>query len=81
MDSFLSRPRRSVHEVGICDLVQMLRLGDNLPVWRALVGVQPAVIDWSERLSPAVADSLDEIAAQVRALVARWNAHAEQAAA
>jgi hydrogenase maturation protease len=81
MDKFLARPRRSVHEVGIGDLLQMLRLGDNLPAWRALVGVQPLLIDWSEHLSPAVARSLDEMAAQVRALVARWNAQAAQAAA
>ena len=81
MDKFLARPRRSVHEVGICDLLQMLRFGDNLPAWRALVAIQPALIDWSEHLSPAVELSLDEVAAEVRALVARWSAHTAQAAA
>jgi hydrogenase maturation protease len=55
MDRFIRRTRgRSVHEIGLADLMDMARLHGCLPPQRALVCVQPERIDWGDALSPAV---------------------------
>jgi hydrogenase maturation protease len=73
MDEFLGRPRRSVHEVGLCDLMNMAQLSGCFPRHRALIGIQPEFIDWSETCSPPVAAALDAAAERAVALVRRWN--------
>jgi hydrogenase maturation protease len=74
MDDFLtSSRRRTVHEVGLIDLLDMARLGDCLPRRRALLCIQPGRIDWSESLSASVAEALPEAARQAKALLWRWN--------
>jgi hydrogenase maturation protease len=74
MDAFLmSTRRRSVHEVGIIDLLDMARLSDCLPLRRALLCIQPGRIDWSEQLSAPVAAALPEAASQAAALLNRWQ--------
>jgi hydrogenase maturation protease len=74
MDQFLSSTRRrSVHEVGLIDLLDMARLRDCLPPRRALLCIQPGRIDWSEDLSVPVEEALDEAGRQVVALLKRWN--------
>ncbi len=48
MDRFVtSVRRRTVHEVGLIDLLDMARLQGCLPSRRALLCIQPARIDWS----------------------------------
>lgn len=74
MDRFLvSSRRRSVHEVGLCDLLDMARLLDCVPPRRALLCVQPLSIAWSDALSPAVADSFDAACSGVAAVLRRWR--------
>jgi hydrogenase maturation protease len=73
MDRFLkSNRRRTVHEVGLVDLLDMARLRDCLPHRRALLCIQPAVIDWSEALSPLVEAAMANAAVQARTLLSRW---------
>lgn len=73
MDRFIGRTRgRSVHEVGLADVMDMARLHGCLPPQRALVCVQPARIDWGEELSPAVQAATAYACGQVRALLSRW---------
>jgi hydrogenase maturation protease len=75
MDAFLrSTRRRTVHEVGLIDLLDMARLRDCLPPRRALLCIQPGRIDWSEQLSTPVAAALPEAARQASALLQRWQA-------
>jgi hydrogenase maturation protease len=81
MDEFLGRPRRSVHEVGLCDLMNMAQLSGCFPSRRALVGLQPEFIDWSETPSAAVAAALDGAADVVVELVQRWDRDALAATA
>lgn len=82
MDEFLGRPRRSVHEVGLCDLMNMARLSGCFPAHRALVGIQPELIDWSETCSPPVAAALETAAREAVGFVRRWNAaHKDREAA
>jgi hydrogenase maturation protease len=77
MDQFLGRPRRSVHEVGLCDLMSMALLSGCFPERRALIGIQPEFIDWSETCSPPVAAALEEVAQSAVAFVRRWNEETE----
>jgi hydrogenase maturation protease len=76
MDEFLGRPRRSVHEVGLCDLMDMARLSGCFPQQRALIGIQPEFIDWSETCSAPVAAALDDAAQRAVGFVRRWDAEA-----
>ena len=74
MDRFLriSR-RRSVHEIGLIDLLDMARLRGCLPSRRALLCVQPDRIDWGQELSPSVAEVLPHAAQQATELLTRWT--------
>jgi hydrogenase maturation protease len=73
MDQFLSSSRRrTVHEVGLIDLLDMARLHDCLPERRALLCIQPKRIDWSDTLSAPVAEALPGAARQATALLRRW---------
>lgn len=75
MDEFLGGNRkRSVHEVSLLDLMAIARLADHLPERRALIGIQPAEIDWGEQPSPAVAAAMPQVCAQARRLIEEWRA-------
>lgn len=73
MDEFLGQPRRSAHEVGLCDLLDMARLAGHLPHRRALVGIEPERVDWSESPSKAVCEALDHAARVALELLDRWG--------
>lgn len=76
MDLQLSGKGKSVHEVSLADLMDMARLSDTLPRHRALVGIEPANVDWGETLTPEVQAAVPQAMNLVRALVARWGATA-----
>lgn len=74
MDRLLtSARRRTVHEVGLIDLLDMARLQDCLPRRRALLCVKPARIEWSETLSSPVAAAFGGAIDQAKALLERWR--------
>jgi hydrogenase maturation protease len=73
MDRFIGQRRLSVHEVGLCDLLDVARLLGRLPRRRALIGIQPLHLDWGSRLSPAVEQALPRAAALVAATLAAWD--------
>ncbi len=74
MDTFLTTSRRrTVHEVGLVDLLDTARLLGCLPQRRALLCVQPERIDWSTSLSARVAGSLAVAEAQAIALLRHWQ--------
>lgn len=58
MDDFLGSCKRSVHEVGLLDLLDIARLTDTLPEKRALVAIQPDIVDWGEQPTKPVADAI-----------------------
>ncbi len=74
MDSFLGSCKRSVHEIGLLDLLDISRLTDNLPTRRALVAIQPDVIDWGEYPTEQVAAAIPVVVDKVLALIAQWSA-------
>jgi hydrogenase maturation protease len=74
MDAFLgSERKRSVHEVGLLDLMALAALGGHLPARRALIGIQPQAIDWSEAPSEIVARAIPEACERARELLERWR--------
>jgi len=73
MDHQLSGIGKSVHEVSLMDLMDMARITDALPGHRALVGVEPAKVDWGDELSPAVAAAVPEAMARIRDLLKAWD--------
>jgi hydrogenase maturation protease len=76
MDAFLgSNRKRSVHEVGLLDLMAVALLSGRLPQRRALVAIQPGVVEWGEQPSEAVAQAVPVACAAARDLAERWRAH------
>ncbi len=74
MDRFLSAGgKRSVHEVGLMDLMDIARLTEMLPAKRALVGVQPLELDWGDWPSAPVAAAIPGAAEQVLGILSVWN--------
>ena len=74
MDRFLStNPNRSVHEVGLGDLMDMAFLGGHLPKRRALIAVQPLNTDWGVELSNPVSQSLPQVCKQAMNLIQGWG--------
>jgi hydrogenase maturation protease len=76
MDRQLSLNAKTVHEVSLADLLDIARLTDTLPTRRALIGIEPTLVDWGSELTPAVAGAVGEAMAQARGLMARWDAEA-----
>jgi hydrogenase maturation protease len=74
MDRQLSANAKSVHEVSLADLLDIARLTETLPGQRALVGIEPAVVDWGDRLTPAVEAAIPRAIEAIHVLLARWDA-------
>ena len=74
MDAFLgSNRKRSVHEVGLLDLMAIAHLAGRLPARRALIAIQPEQVDWGEEPSASVARAIPEACASARELLQRWR--------
>jgi len=76
MDAHLRRQHGSVHEVGLSDLLDAMRLRGQLPERRALIGIEPENMDWGTEPTEAVAAALPEAADAAERLVREW--HTEQ---
>jgi hydrogenase maturation protease len=75
MDRFVTGNRnKSVHEVNITDILALAHLTGHLPQNRALIGIQPQVIDWSDTLSDPVANALPQVCQMTHQLINKWQA-------
>jgi hydrogenase maturation protease len=75
MDEFLHGARpRTMHEIGLMDLIDMARLEACLPPQRALLCVQPGTIGWTHALSAPVAAALPAAVQLAAAQLKRWSA-------
>lgn len=74
MDAHLRNQRGSVHEVGLSDLMDALRLRGELPGNRALIGIEPADMDWGTEPTAPVAAAVPEAAARAQQLIRAWRA-------
>ena len=73
MDEFLGNTKRSAHEVGLLDLMDIARLTEHLPENRALIGIQPEVMDWGMEPSAPVQNALDTAVNEAVTLIKRWQ--------
>jgi hydrogenase maturation protease len=74
MDAFLMGNRKStVHEVGLTDLRAIAILAGHWPDKRAMLAIQPDVVDWGEQPTPAVAAAISPVCAAIHALLKDWN--------
>jgi hydrogenase maturation protease len=75
MDRFVALPgKRSVHEVGLSDLLGAAALSQALPEQRALIAIQPGSTELGSTPTPAVVSALDGACQAVLGLLARWDA-------
>jgi len=74
MDEFLMSNRKSsVHEVGLTDLRAIALLSGQWPERRALVAIQPGVVDWGEQPTAPVAATIPEACRRIIDLIGAWN--------
>ena len=73
MDQFLGSCKRSVHEIGLLDLLDISRLTETLPENRALIGIQPDVIDWGDTLTDEVQCAVPQAVQHVIDLLDKWH--------
>jgi hydrogenase maturation protease len=73
MDAFLGAARRSAHEVGLMDLMDIARITDHLPTNRALIGIQPEYMDWGMQPTQAVYRALPMAVNEAVKLIETWN--------
>lgn len=74
MDKFVTGNRnKSVHEVNITDILALSHLSGHLPTHRALIGIQPKYINWSNSLSDAVANAIPKASDITHQLIMKWQ--------
>lgn len=73
MDHFLGTCKRSVHEIGLLDLLDISRLTESLPEKRALIGIQPDTIDWGDTLTEQVELAVPKAMQHVIDLLDHWD--------
>jgi len=73
MDAHLRNHHGSVHELGLSDILDALRLCGDLPDNRALVGIEPEVMDWGTEPTDKVAAAIPDASERIRDLVHGWQ--------
>ena len=73
MDEFLGSAKRSAHEVGLLDLMDIARLTEHLPENRALIGIQPETMGWGMQPTTSVQNALDEAVNEAVKLITQWQ--------
>ena len=73
MDAFLGASKRSAHEVGLLDLMDIARLTSHLPENRALIGIQPKAMGWGTSASKPVQDALPTAVNEAVKLIKKWQ--------
>lgn len=74
MDAFLMGNRKStVHEVGLTDLRAIAILAGHWPERRAMIGIQPDIVDWGEQPTSTVAAAIPPVCTAILQLLKDWN--------
>jgi hydrogenase maturation protease len=79
-DRFVRRSGRSVHEVGLSDLLDMARLSGQLPERRVLIGIEPHTVDWGLTPTPQVAAALPQCVSVALDLIEHWRGEGQTVA-
>jgi len=73
IDTFLSKPGKSVHEVSLSEIFDMARLTNSLPTQRAMIAVQPQEISWGENLTEQVQAALPIAVDEIEKILKNWE--------
>jgi len=73
LDRFLGRGRLTVHEIGLRDVMDVVQLSGTLPRKRALIGIQPASLEWGTELTPCITASLNSMVRMTLELLESWS--------
>lgn len=74
MDTFVRTSKcSSVHEVSLSELLDMARLLDTLPTRRALIGVQPEIVDWADQPTKVVKKAIPIMCQEAHTLLEAWH--------
>lgn len=74
MDHFLMHNRKStVHEVGLTDLRAIALLAGHWPERRAMLAIQPQVVDWGEYPTERVAAAIPPACSAIQDLIRDWQ--------
>ena len=73
MDRHLRNHHGSVHELGLSDILDALRLCGDLPANRALVGIEPESMDWGTEPTAAIAAVIPSATEKIRDIVNSWR--------
>jgi hydrogenase maturation protease len=73
LDDFLSKPGKSVHEVSLSEVFDMMRLTETLPTQRAMVAVQPKTIGWGDKLTEQVDAAQLDAAEHIEKVLQKWG--------
>lgn len=65
--------KMSMHQAGLQDLLAVSALRGTLPPRRVLYGLEPAVIDWGDELSPTLAPQIDKLVDSVVQELRDWG--------
>lgn len=77
MDDFLGSCKCSAHEVGLIDLMDIARLTTGIPENRALVAIQPEIMDWGDQPGKAVTRAMPLAVEKVIELIREWHGEAK----
>ncbi len=72
-DDFLGASKRSAHEVGLLDLMDIARLTGHFPSNRALIGIQPETMSWGMHPTKPVHDALGQAVSEAVKLIKQWQ--------
>ena len=73
MDEHLRNHHGSVHELGLSDILDALRLCGDLPARRAIVGIEPAAMDWGTEPTEKVTAAIPDASQRIHDLVCNWQ--------
>ena len=73
MDEHLRNHHGSVHELGLSDILDALRLCDDLPSRRALIGIEPECMDWGTEPTERIAAAVPQASQRIHELVSDWR--------
>lgn len=73
MDAFLGANKRSAHEVGLLDLIDIARLTEALPTNRALIGIQATQFGWGMQPCNEVLQALPAAVSEAVSLIEKWS--------
>jgi hydrogenase maturation protease len=63
----------SAHEAGLADLLGLMRLEDIVPIYLAVLAIQPFVVGWGDRLSAPVEAIVPPACMMVTACASEWR--------